>query len=149
MILRSVYDDMIDMGKTLYVTFIDYTAAFDSVSHKFLDEALQRAGASAKSRALFRAVYVVANAVTKVTGTDGKEIFSEPFAINRGVIQGDILSPLYFILALELILRRHDDIAGKGVDFGGERLHTLGYADDADLLDGDKDVSTERVSLIA
>ena len=51
--LRTIFDDMLDAGKTLYVTYIDYSAAFDSVSHKFLDRALKVAGASNKSRALF------------------------------------------------------------------------------------------------
>jgi hypothetical protein len=57
MILRTLYDEMLEQGKDLYVTFIDYSAAFDSISHKFLDRALKEAGASAKSRALFRAIY--------------------------------------------------------------------------------------------
>ena len=130
-------------------TFIDYSAAFDSVSHKFIDEALQRAGASDKIRSVFRAIYKAANAVTKVQGADGKEITSEPFPIDRGVVQGDITSPLYFILALELILKRHD-IRGRGVQtLGGCVLHTLGYADDAALLDGSTAKATERVTSIS
>ena len=140
---------MLDAGKTLFTTFIDYSAAFDTVSHKFIDTALEDAKASNKSRSLFRAVYKTATAVTKVPTTDGKEILSAPFPINRGVLQGDILSPLYFIIALELILRRYDEIAGKGVDFGGVRLSTLGYADDAALLDEDKQVATDRVTSIS
>ena len=44
-------------------------------------------------------------------------------------------SPLYFILALEAILPRHDCVAGKGVSLGHFIIHTLGYADDAVLLD--------------
>ena len=63
---------MLDECKILYVTFIDYSAAFDSVSHKFLDRALKAAGASNNSRALFRAVYDAASAVTKVPSTDEK-----------------------------------------------------------------------------
>ena len=35
---------------------IDYSAAFDSVSHKFIDTTLQEAGASVKTRRLFRAI---------------------------------------------------------------------------------------------
>ena len=66
-----------------------------------------------------------------------------------GVIQGDITSPLFFVLVLELILRTHDRARGKGVDFGGERVHILGYADDATLLDSDIATATERVSAIA
>ena len=114
LVLRTIYDDMLARGKQLYTTFIDYTAAFDSVSHKFLDEALRDAGASNKTRAMFRAMYKAATANVKVTGIDGKEILSEAFAISRGVVQGDIVSPLYFILALELILRRHDAMVDKG-----------------------------------
>ena len=149
MILRTLYDEMLEQGKDLYVTFIDYSAAFDSVSHKFLDRALKKAGASAKSRALFRAIYKAASATTRVDDVDGKTVTSAPFQVNRGVIQGDITSPLYFILALELILRRHDAVAEKGTEFGGRNLHTLGYADDAALIDTDLHVATTRVTSIA
>ena len=84
MILRSVYDDMFDAGKTLYVTFIDYSAAFDSVSHKFLDQALKAAGASDKSRSLFLAVYNAACAMTKVPSTNGKECCQNPSRLIEG-----------------------------------------------------------------
>ena len=81
---------------------------------------------------------------------DRSQLFS--FTINRGVVQGDITSPLYFILALELILRRHDQFPDKGVTFGEVLLHTLGYADDAALIDyGDEDgvsMATLRMTAI-
>ena len=140
---------MLERGEKLYSTFIDYSAAFDSVSHKFLDRALKRAGASNKTRVLFRAIYRAASAYTEVNSTDDTVVRSQPFPVNRGVIQGDILSPLFFILALELILKYHDNVPGKGVQVGGETVHTLGYADDAALLDASLDVATARVSSIA
>ena len=149
LLLRTIYNHMIDTGKTLYVTFVDYSSAFDSISHKFLDRALAKAGASNKSRALFRAVYATASAVTKVASTDGSEVYSESFPINRGVLQGDILSPIYFILALEMILREHDNMAGAGITLRGKRITTLGYADDAALLDERHEVSTDRVTNIS
>ena len=106
---------MLREGKPLVLTFIDYSATFDSVGHKFLGTALGQAKAKPKTRAIFRANYGSASAKTKVKATDGQYVFSETFPVRRGVIQGDITSPLFFILALELILRRHDDIKGKGV----------------------------------
>ena len=39
---------------------------------------------------------------------------SEPFDIERGVLQGDIFSPVSFIAGLDRILRRHD-ISNSGV----------------------------------
>ena len=65
---------------------IDYASAFDTVSHKFLDEVLVKAGASNKSRAMFRAVYRSASAFAAVADTDGKLVKSEVFAIRRGVV---------------------------------------------------------------
>ena len=149
LVLRSLYDEILEVGSKMYVSFIDYSAAFDSVSHKFIDKALKAAGASHKSRALFRAIYHAASATTRVQSTDGTTVMSDPFPIDRGVVQGDITSPLYFILALELILREHDCISGKGVRFGDIRVDTLGYADDAALLDADINISTARVTSIA
>ena len=119
------------------------------MSHRYLDKALGKAGASAKTRNMFRAIYGAATARVEVDDTDGTKILSEAFSIDRGVVQGDIISPLYFILALELILYTHDTQQNKGVQFGGRCIHTLGYADDAALLDTDIDVATARVTAIA
>ena len=80
---------------------LDYKAAFDTVSHKYIDRALAEAGATNKTRAIFRSIYRAATARTEVEGIDGKKVLSDTFPIRRGVVQGDITSPLYFILALE------------------------------------------------
>ena len=134
-ILRTLCQDVLRLGESLTVNFVDYAAAFDSVSHKFLDETLVRAGASNKMRAMVRAVYNSAAAFTTVPDADGKVLKTDVFKIRRGVLQGDILSPLFFILALEYILRLHDTTHSKGVNLGGSRIHTLGYADDLALTD--------------
>eukprot|EP01047_Picozoa_sp_COSAG01_P074956 COSAG01_NODE_12690_length_1699_cov_3.740625_2_plen_173_part_00 len=49
-ILAQIMDEMIERGQDMVTVFIDYVAAFDSVSHKFIDDALCRAKASRKSR---------------------------------------------------------------------------------------------------
>ena len=55
------------VGEHIAVTFIDYSAAFDTVSHKFIDRALQQAGASTKIHSMFRAVYEAASAFTSAS----------------------------------------------------------------------------------
>ena len=69
------------------VTYIDFTAAFDSTSHKYLDGALKRAGASRKKRALFRVIYEAAAGTARVLGINGEHKYSHTFEIQRGVIQ--------------------------------------------------------------
>ena len=149
MVLRTICEDMLEKDKQMCATFIDYSAAFDSVSHKFIDATLKDANASIKTRRMFRAIYDAANAVTKVSDVAGSTTYSKPFPIRRGVVQGDITSPIYFILALEAILRAHDTNPNKGVSFGGQIVHTLGYADDAALLDESPAVASQRVTAIA
>ena len=46
LLLRVLFDHALGQGSKLSVIFIDYSAAFDSVSHKFLDRSLKKAGAS-------------------------------------------------------------------------------------------------------
>ena len=95
-------------------------------------------------------MYSAASAKPKCEAPMARWLFcSKRFKINRGVIQGDIVSPLYFILAFELILKRHDTRRDKGIMFGGRVVSTLGYADDAALLDHSSAVATDRVTSIA
>ena len=145
MILRTLCDKHLHLGKKLTLTFIDYSVTFNSVSHKFIDRALEEAGAYNKTCAMFRSIYLTAAAHTTVPAPDGKTVKSDTFSIRRGVVQGDIASPLFFILALEAILRRHDQVQNKGVSLGNTVIHTLAYADDTALADdGDHEQRNEE-----
>ena len=147
MILRVMCDKMMAMGKSLAAVFIDYKAAFDTVSHKFIDTALEKAGVSPKARSMFRAIYKAAAAYTTAPGTNGKKVRSNLFTIARGVLQGDVTSPLFFILALELILRRHDAAnPGTGIPIADIIIHQLGYADDLAALDEGSPAGIQRLS---
>eukprot|EP01047_Picozoa_sp_COSAG01_P085458 COSAG01_NODE_18784_length_1053_cov_2.015723_1_plen_190_part_10 len=56
------------------------------------------------------------------------------FPINRGVVQGAIDSPWYFILALECIFKQCDNHGGIDIGLPTGNLLRLEYADDAALL---------------
>ena len=55
-ILRTVCERFIQLGECLAVTFIDYAAAFDSLSHKYIDRVLTEANVPNKELAMFRAI---------------------------------------------------------------------------------------------
>ncbi len=68
--------------------------------------------------------------------------------IERGVLQGDVLSPMCFIIALDRIFRRHNSrTAGISIT-STLRIDKLEYADDVALLDGNAEVAQERLSLL-
>ena len=148
MVLRVLCEKVLSIGESLAAVFIDYKAAFDSLSHKFIDETLEKAGISPKVRSIFRAIYKAVSAYTTAPGTDGKHVKSNSFSIDRGVLQGDVISPLFFIMALELILRRYDPACEeKGIIIGKLIVHLLGYADDVAVMDSGSKEGILRLSI--
>ena len=121
-------------------TYIDYTAAFDTESHLCLDEALSAAGVSVKIRQMIQAIYRVAQGCVRITTADGNSEFSDVFDIDRGVLQGDIFSPVAFIAGLWRIFSVHDK-PGAGISLGSApysvHISDLAFADDAALIDQD------------
>ena len=137
--------------KTPLQSFIDYRAAFDTISHRFLDEALTAAGVQPKIRRIVKAIYAEATGMVRLRLPSGETMCSEPFTVRRGVIQGDIFSPQCFTLGLDRIFRLHD-IAGQGIggpSLGDMMAGKLEYADDVGLLDWMAAEASERVSALA
>ena len=83
---------------------------------------------------------------------DGTMTLSEPFDIARGVLHGDIFSPVAFIAGLDRIFRMHD-LKKPGVAVGvGESTTIMSkfeYADDAALVDAVTATATARVTALA
>ena len=106
-------------------------------------------GASRKTRAIFRAIYAAAEGVVRANGLHGKKHYNKVFKIRRGLIQGDIISPIFFILAMEYIFRTHD-AGAKGYDIGKHlRVGTLGYADDVTLISAAPEKMSKRVTQVS
>ena len=90
------------MGDCVHV---DYSSAFDSLSHIYLFFTLKRAGTSVKTRQIYKAIYSAAKLFVEINGeTTGL------FSVGRGVLEGDITSPIYFNVGLENVLRQADEL---------------------------------------
>ena len=113
-ILATLIYKVLTTQERCTICFIDFVAAFDTVSRHFLDESLGYATehsmmepeCAEKCKSIFRAIYAKATGCVRVTAIDGEKIHSEHFTIRRGVVQVDIFSPLCFIIALCVLLER-------------------------------------------
>ena len=118
----------------------------------FLDEALAEAGVGAKVRRIVQAIFAVATEVVRLRYSDGTMPLSEPFDIARGVLQGDIFSPVAFITGLDRIFTMHG-LRNTGVAVGVGQSTTVmskfEYADDAALVDAGAATATVRVTALA
>ena len=151
-ILKWTIEMILREGREAIITFIDYSAAFDTESQKFLDEALAAVNVSTKLRRVIQAIFRVAHGCVRIRQNDGTFAHSEFFYIARGVLQGNIFSAVAFIVGLRRIFSKHD-VPEAGVTVG-QLPHTvhvskLEYADDAALLNDKTEFSSLRLTAVA
>ena len=89
--------------KPLFLCFVDFEKAFDSVEMNALWNALQCQGVHPKLIRLLRSIYLQAKSEIRVNADQKVEV-----KIARGVRQGDPISPMLFNAALEDMFRRLD-----------------------------------------
>ena len=112
---------------------MNYSSAFDSISHIYLYKALERAGANLKTLQLYVAIYGKAKVVVKVNG-----VLSRATRIGRGQLEGDVTSPLFFNVGLEQVFREADEINSAvavpdDISVGDIIVIRTGFADDVQL----------------
>ncbi|GJS64070.1 RNA-directed DNA polymerase, eukaryota [Tanacetum coccineum] len=121
--------------KKLFMLKVDFEKAFDTLSWSFLDSIMAQMGFTSKWRQWIFACLNSGYASVLVNGFPTLE-----FKIERGLRQGDPLSPLLFILAIEalnvVIIEAKNRSLFRGVEVGKDRINVshFQFADDALIL---------------
>ena len=105
---------------------IDFEKAFDSLNHKFLFKVLQKFNFGSS---FVQWIRTFCSKVSSCVMNNG--FASNYFMIERGVRQGDPLSPLLFILSLEDLacsIRQNENI--QGIKIGKEEVKLALFTDD-------------------
>ena len=111
----------------LILLALDYSKAFDSVDFQFIHRTFQLFNFGEKFRHWIEIIY---NGGKSCITNNGH--ISECFDINRSTRQGDPISPLVFILCLEILfitLRSDENI--QGIKIEKNEIKLTSYADDA------------------
>ena len=96
----SIIEDAALTHQDLYVLYIDFTNAFNSVDHDRMQELMLMLGFPDMATQAVMSLY--RGATTQVVTAAGT---TAPIPIRRGTIQGDTLSPFLFLLYIEPLLR--------------------------------------------
>ncbi len=126
-IINQIIEKTHEYNLPVYMMFVDFRKAFDTVDHTFLWEALRNQGINWKYIKVIKIMYEQAEAYVKM---DQK---GDNFKVERGVRQGDPLSPNLFNAILEEIFRKLE-WEGRGLRINGEYLNNLRFADDVVLI---------------
>ena len=113
-----------------YLVAADFQKAFDSVDHEFLFKVLELFGFGDSFLNWVKILYTDTSSCVMNGGRS-----TGYFSINRGVRQGDPLSPYLFLLAIEVLacaVRKDKDI--RGFKFGENEVRQVLYADDLTLF---------------
>ena len=116
----------------LWLLFIDYSKAFDTVVHKKLWKAFINLGVPKHLVWLLQKLYQKAKGVMRV-----EQEKTEPFKFEKGVRQGCLVSPIAFIMVGEVIMRITEEKCGnlrRGYNAGGRDIWNIRYADDTTLI---------------
>lgn len=126
-VVKQIIEKMNEYGQEYYMAFVDYNKAFDSLSHNYIWKTLGNQGVHNKYIRIIQEIYKNSTATVQL------EHQGEEFCIQRGVKQGDPLSPKLFIAVLENIFR-NINWEGIGININGVNLNHLRFADDIVLF---------------
>ena len=128
------------------IAYIDFTAAFDSISHSFLLQSLRDYEVPPKYCRLVQAIYHSAAVKVRLQEPGGRRTYSRNINVRRGVIQGDIPSPVCFLVALDKLLKEHSQL-DNGLQLTPTlSISELDYADDCALPGANAEITTGRLT---
>lgn len=129
-VLNSLINQRLKVpGGRLYVAFIDFKAAFDTVDRTILMEKLWRAGIRGRMHSMIREIHRYT--VCEVLSEEG---VSARFQVRTGVRQGCPLSPILFNLMLDDIDEVWERGKVGGSWIGATHIQCLKFADDVALV---------------
>lgn len=121
--IEQLLEKFKEFNQPLYIGFIDYRKAFDTISHCAIWKALRSCNVETKYINIIKTIYSNSTSNVRLEKT------GEDITINRGVRQGDPLSPKLFIAVLENIFQNLD-WKYSGIWIHGKHLSHLRFADD-------------------
>ena len=128
--LRIIVEQSLEWKSSLYINFIDFEKAFDSVDRDSLWKIMRHYGIPNKYVSVIKETYQ-GMTCRILHGGD----MSESFNVQTGVRQGCLLSPFLFLLAIDWVMRETTKGERNGIQWTlFDQLDDLDFADDLALL---------------
>ena len=143
--LRIILEQSLEWNSPLYVNFIDYEKAFDSVDRASLWKLLRHYGVPEKITSIIKNSYegLKCRVIHKGQPT-------EAFQVRTGVRQGCLLSPFLFLLAIDWVMKTSTSEKRNGIQWTLlSQLDDLDFADDLALLSHSQQQMQEKTYNVA
>ena len=128
--IRTIIHNCIEFNIPLYVNFIDFKAAFDSIRREFIWSSMRHYGLPEKYVRIFQAFFNGTMSAVRVNGE-----MSDWFSVNSGTGQGDIQGPPVFNFCLNFGIFLAE--VHKAISHGAVLQKELKGADEKVVMDSD------------
>ena len=143
--LRIIVEQSLEWNSPLYVNFIDYEKAFDSVDRETLWKLLRHYGIPKKIVNLIKNTYEGMSCRVVHEGQ-----LTAGFQVRTGVRQGCLLSPILFLLAIDWIMKTATREGRNGIQWTlWKQLDDLDFADDLALLSHNQQQMQDKTNKVA
>ncbi|XP_076397793.1 uncharacterized protein LOC143266086 [Megachile rotundata] len=123
---------------------LDISKAFDTVPHAIIISGLKRRGVSEKICELVKDMYTNCTTEIKTNDKNNKILIK----LERGVKQGDPLSPLLFNLSIEALLEYIEN-SSQGISVSeNEKVATLAFVDDIGIISQDRKEAQTQINKV-
>lgn len=140
--LRNIIEQSLEWNSPLFINFIDFRKAFDSLHRDTLWKILKSYGVPDKITALVQVFYHQFECCVILGGN-----LTEWFPVESGVRQGCILSPILFLVAIDWIMRNTTKDRPRGIQWTlFSHLEDLDFADDIAALSAKLDHLQEKTN---
>jgi hypothetical protein len=99
--LRIIIEQTMEYQSTLYLSFIDFEKAFDSIKREKMWQAMKTFGIPTKIINLLQEMYREFSCRVEINGS-----LTETISMRSGVRQRCLLSPILFLMVLDIIMRK-------------------------------------------
>ena len=142
--LRIILEQSLEWNSPLYVNFIDYEKAFDSVDRESLWKLLRHYGVPTKITSIIKNSYEGLKCRVIHRGHP-----TEAFQVRTGVRQGCLLSPFLFLLAIDWVMKTSTSDKRNGIQWTlWSQLDDLDFADDLALLAHTQQQMQEKTNIV-
>ncbi|VDP54557.1 unnamed protein product [Schistosoma margrebowiei] len=143
--LRIIVEQSIEWNSSLYINFIDYKKAFDSVDRTTLWKLLRHYGVPQKIVNIIQSPYDGLHCKIVHGGQ-----LTNSFDVETGVRQGCLLSPFLFLLVIDWIMNTSTSEVKHGIQWTSRmQLDDLDFADDLALLSQTQQQMQEKTKSVA
>ena len=142
--LRKIIEQSLEWNSPLYINFIDFEKAFDSVDRHTLWRLMKHYGIPEKIISIVQSIYQGMFCRVVHSGQ-----ISESFEVKTGVRQGCLLSPFLSLLVIDWIMKTVTSNRNNGIQWTLlTQLDDLDFANDLALLSHNKKQMQNKTDLL-